>query len=140
MRGSAHTKFSSRDNIKIIVFDYLSNSDRLFDHILLRIPGRNMKKLLILAIILASTGITSLTTEAKTIDLSGSTKTIAANVVSPQRNIQFENRRQNNRRRRVITRSRIIRVGNHYYREIYQIRYSRNGRTQIRIISRTRIR
>ncbi len=93
-----------------------------------------MKKLLIIAILLASTGITILTAEAKT----ASTKTISSNVA--QITIQLGNNKRYQPRRRVVTRHRIIRINGRYYRETYQIIYQRNGRRQYRVISRVRIR
>lgn len=54
-----------------------------------------------------------------------------------RRNRQWRN---NERRVRVETRTRVVRVGRQHYRETYQIRYLPNGRTQIRVINRVRIR
>jgi hypothetical protein len=48
--------------------------------------------------------------------------------------------RYNRSRVRVVTRTRLIRVGRHRYRETIQIRYLPNGRTNTRVISRVRIR
>lgn len=51
-----------------------------------------------------------------------------------------QNNRYNQRRVRVITKTRIIRIGRQRYRETYQLRYLPNGRTQTKVISRVRIR
>lgn len=45
-----------------------------------------------------------------------------------------------NRRPRVVTRTRIVRVGFRTYRETIQTRYFANGRSTTRVISRVRIR
>lgn len=48
--------------------------------------------------------------------------------------------RNNRSRVRVVTQTRIVRVGRQRYRETIQIRYLPNGRTMTRVISRVRIR
>lgn len=49
---------------------------------------------------------------------------------------------RNNRQRgvRVVTRTRIVRIGYRTYRETIQIKYLPNGRTQTKVLSRVRIR
>ena len=48
-------------------------------------------------------------------------------------------RRYNWHRPRIVTRSRVVRVGRRLYRETYQVRYLPNGRTTTRLISRLQI-
>lgn len=45
-----------------------------------------------------------------------------------------------NRRTRVVTRTRTVRIGNRWYRERIRITYFANGRQRIQVLSRTRIR
>jgi hypothetical protein len=49
-------------------------------------------------------------------------------------------RRWNRRGARIVTRTRILRVGYRTYREVVQYRYRPNGRVTVRVLSRTRIR
>jgi len=51
-----------------------------------------------------------------------------------------QNTRWNRRGARVVTQTRIVRVGRQRFRETVQIRYQPNGRTTTRVISRVRIR
>ena len=48
--------------------------------------------------------------------------------------------RYNRRGARIVTQTRIVRVGRQRFRETIQIRYQPNGRTTTRVLSRTRIR
>ena len=47
--------------------------------------------------------------------------------------------RRYNNRRRSVTRSRLVRYGRRLYRETYVVTYWPNGRTDTRLISRTRV-
>lgn len=47
--------------------------------------------------------------------------------------------RWNNRRPRVVTRTRITTVGRFRYREVIRVTYFPNGRTRTQVISRTRL-
>ncbi|HVE57847.1 MAG TPA: hypothetical protein VNB22_13530 [Pyrinomonadaceae bacterium] len=63
----------------------------------------------------------------------------------PQQDRYNQNRRndrnwRNNRGVRVVTQTRIVRQGWRTYRETIQIKYLPNGRTQTKVISRTRVR
>ena len=62
----------------------------------------------------------------------------------PQQDRYNQNRRTDrnwrNNRVRTVTQTRIVRQGYRTYRETIQIKYLPNGRTQTRVISRTRIR
>lgn len=51
-----------------------------------------------------------------------------------------QNTRWNRRGARIVTQTRIVRVGRQRFRETVQIRYQPNGRTTTRVISRVRIR
>lgn len=99
-----------------------------------------MKKLLGLALSLASIGFVASSAEAKATGSSATAATtVSANAAAPQwRNRDWRGR--NNRRVRVVTQTRTVRRGRALYRETYQIRYLPNGRTQTRLISRVRIR
>ena len=93
-----------------------------------------MKKFLTLTMLFASIALTAFTAEAKT--------TTATSLSAPQVTIQLGQNRRNirrNNRVRVVTQTRIVRVGRQRYREVVQIRYRANG-TTTRVISRTRIR
>lgn len=101
-----------------------------------------MKKLLGLALSLASIGFVASSAEAKTAKTSmAATTTIAANAPEPQWQNQ-NNRwgRRNNRRAHVTTQTRLVRYGRQVFRETYQVRYLPNGRTTTRLISRVRVR
>jgi hypothetical protein len=105
--------------------------------------GKIMKKLLALALSLASIGFAASTSEAKTLGSSNSSAVIIA-AAAPQGSIQFgqgrRNNRRFNRRVRVVTQTRLVRYGRRIFRETYQIMYLPNGRTQTRLISRVRVR
>jgi hypothetical protein len=98
-----------------------------------------MKKLMALALALASVGFVASPAEAKAAAAPASASAAtAASAVAPQwRNRRY---RRNNRRVRIVNQSRLVRVGRRVYRETYQIRYLPNGRTQTRLISRVRVR
>lgn len=95
-----------------------------------------MKKYLALTAILGSLVIFApAAAEAKTADsISGVT---FANSAAPQ---VWRNNRRIDRRVRVVNRTRIVRRGFRTYREVWQYRYLPNGRVNVRLISRTRIR
>lgn len=100
-----------------------------------------MKKLLALALSLASLGFVASSAEAKASESASSQAvTIAAN--APQR--QWQNRgrwgRRNNGRAHVQMQTRLVRYGRQVFRETYQVRYLPNGRTVSRLVSRVRVR
>ena len=99
-----------------------------------------MKKLLALALTLASLGFIPSSAEAKaTHSAISATNAVTVNTVAPQR--RDRNRwRRGHRRARTVTRTRFVRRGRHLYRETYQISYLPNGRTLFRRISLVRIR
>ncbi|MEP7211547.1 MAG: hypothetical protein ABI791_00620 [Acidobacteriota bacterium] len=59
-------------------------------------------------------------------------------VVGNQRN-RRTNRRWNNRQRRVVTQTRITRVGRYRFRETIRTTYLPNGRTRTQVINRVRL-
>jgi hypothetical protein len=97
-----------------------------------------MKRVLGIAFALLTLGFV-VPTEAKTTANSNEIATVAANAAPQwQRNRRWE-RRYERRGARTVTRSRIVRVDRRVYRETYVVRYFPNGRTDTRLISRTRI-
>ena len=58
----------------------------------------------------------------------------------PQMQRVQQNTRYNRRGVRIVTRTRIVRVGFRTYRETIQIKYLPNGRTQTKVLSRVRVR
>ncbi len=104
-----------------------------------------MKKLLALTLILASFGFVGVSSvEASAIKANvASTVTsepLITTVTAPQVYRQRYPQRRYNRRARVTTQSRLVRRGRRVYRETYQVRVFRNGRTQSTLISRVRVR
>lgn len=99
-----------------------------------------MKKILGIALAVASLGF-GVSAEAKASDVSQQNIAVAASP-APQwqrdRNGRRYDRRYENRRRSV-TRSRLVRYGRRLYRETYLVTYYQNGRTDTRLISRTRV-
>jgi hypothetical protein len=96
-----------------------------------------MRKFLAIALTLASVGFAASTAEAKAANPSNSFATVSAAKAAPAAAQIWRGRRG---RTRVVTRSRLVRVGRRVYRETYQIRYLPNGRTQTRLVSRVRVR
>jgi hypothetical protein len=97
-----------------------------------------MKRVLGMAFALLTLGFV-VPAEAKTTANTNEIATVAANAAPQwQRNRRWD-RRYERRDARTVTRSRIVRVGRRVYRETYVVRYLPNGRTDTRLISRTRI-
>jgi hypothetical protein len=95
-----------------------------------------MKKILGITFALLTLGF-AVPPEAKAAGNSHENATISASAAPQwQRN---RNRRYDRRRVRTVTRSRIVRIGRRVYRETYAVTYFGNGRTNTRLISRTRI-
>lgn len=91
---------------------------------------------------IASLGI-GVSAEAKTTDVSNST-VAASSAPQWQRDRygrRYEGRRYDRRydRQRSVTQSRLVRYGRRVYRETYVVTYWPNGRTNTRLISRTRV-
>jgi hypothetical protein len=98
-----------------------------------------MKKVLGMVLALASMGF-AVSTEAKASDVSHQNSTIAASSAPQWQRDRYRDRnygRRNNRR--TVTRSRLVRYGRRVYRETYLVTYWPNGRTDTRLISRTRV-
>lgn len=93
-----------------------------------------MKKFLALTLLLGASIVFVPSIEAKT-----NNALALNNSAAPQIRIQLGNR-QRNRRARVVTRTRIVRVGFRTYREVVQYRYRPNGTVTTRVLSRTRVR
>lgn len=68
---------------------------------------------------------------------SAEARTAAAISADPQINVRIGQPRR--RYRRVVTRTRITRVGAYRYRETIRITYLPNGRTRTQVISRVRM-
>jgi|ERR1041385_7393770 hypothetical protein len=96
-----------------------------------------MKRVLGIALALVTLGFVG-TAEAKA-DVSHQNNLVVAASSAPQwgRYNRRYDRRYN--RRRSVTRSRVVRYGRRLYRETYLVTYWPNGRTQTRLISRSRI-
>lgn len=101
-----------------------------------------MKKILALALSLASIGFTASAAEAKAVGALSSPKTTitTSNAPAPQWGNQDRWRRRNRRRVQVYTTTRLVRYGRAIFRETYQVRQLPNGRTNVRLISRVRVR
>ena len=98
-----------------------------------------MKRVLGIAFALLTLGFV-VPTEAKTTANTNEIATVAANAAPQwQRNRRWERRDNRRFNTRTVTRSRIVRVGRRVYRETYVVRYFPNGRTDTRLVSRTRI-
>ena len=95
-----------------------------------------MRKLLGLALALASIGVVGFESEAKANEVSNNSVVVASNA-------QWQRDRYGRRtynRRRSVRRTRVVRVGRRLYRETYVVRYLPNGRiVDTRLISRVRI-
>ena len=94
-----------------------------------------MKKLLGLTVALLSIGFV-VPSAVEAADVTHQNSTVAANS-APQWQRDRYGRRYN--RRRTVRRSRLVRYGRRLYRETYVVTYWPNGRTDTRIISRTRV-
>jgi hypothetical protein len=113
------------------------------DYFLAKGGQKTMKKLLGIALAIATLGI-GVSAEAKASDVSHENSTVAASSAAQwQRDRygrrydrRYENRRYNGRS---VTRSRLVRYGRRLYRETYLVTYWPNGRTNTRLISRTRV-
>ena len=102
-----------------------------------------MKKILGIALAIATLGI-GVSAEAKASDVSQQNSTVAASSAAQwqrdrygRRNDRRYDRRYN--RQRSVTQSRLVRYGRRLYRETYLVTYYGNGRTNTRLISRTRV-
>lgn len=99
-----------------------------------------MKKFLALSILFGSAVMFVPAAEAKAATAEKIGSAIELNASSAPQWQRQRNRRWNNRRARVVIRTRIVRRGYRTYRERVQYRYLPNGRVTVRVLSRTRIR
>ena len=97
-----------------------------------------MKKILGIALAIATLGI-GVSAEAKASDVSQQNSTVAASPAPQWQRDRYGRRYERNNRRRSVTRSRLVRYGRRLYRETYLVTYWPNGRTNTRLISRTRV-
>lgn len=100
-----------------------------------------MKRLLALTLSLASIVFVAAPTDAKAADssISSATAITTGGALAQMRGRGIWGRRIN-RRARVVTQTRLVRYGRRIFRETYQVRYLPNGGTQVRLISRVRVR
>jgi len=99
-----------------------------------------MKRVLGIALAILSMGfVVPATTQAA--ELSHQNSTVAASSAPQWQRDRYGRRydRRYNNRRRSVTRSRLVRYGRRLYRETYVVTYWPNGRTDTRLISRTRV-
>jgi hypothetical protein len=99
-----------------------------------------MKKVLGIALAIATLGI-GVSAETKASDVSQQNSTVAASSAPQWQHDRYgrRNDRRYENRRRTVTRQRLVRYGRRLYRETYQVTYWGNGRTNTRLISRTRV-
>jgi len=97
-----------------------------------------MKKVLGIALAIASLGI-GVSAEAKASDVSQQNSTVAASSAAQWQRDRYGRRYDRRYNRRSVTRSRLVRYGRRVYRETYLVTYWPNGRTDTRLISRTRV-
>jgi hypothetical protein len=94
-----------------------------------------MKRLLGLALAVASIGVVGLGAEARAVESSTNSVTVTSGA-------QWQRDRygRSYNRRRTVRRTRVVRLGRRLYRETYVVRYLPNGRiVDARLISRVRI-
>jgi len=99
-----------------------------------------MKKVLGIALALLSIGFVA-PSAVEAADVTHQNSTVAANAAPQWQRDRYGRRydRRYNNRRRSVTRSRLVRYGRRLYRETYVVTYWPNGRTDTRLISRTRV-
>jgi predicted GNAT superfamily acetyltransferase len=97
-----------------------------------------MKRFLGLALALLSIGTVGLAAELKANEASTNSLATTASANGQWQRDRYGRRIYNNRRR-VVRRTRVVRVGSRLYRETFVVRYLPNGRVDTRLISRVRI-
>jgi len=109
-------------------------------YFLVKKGAKTMKKVLGIALAIATLGI-GVSAEAKASDVSQQNSTVAASSASQWQRDRYGRRydRRYENRRRSVTQSRLVRQGRRLYRETYVVTYWPNGRTETRLISRTRV-
>jgi hypothetical protein len=98
-----------------------------------------MKRLLGIALALASIVFVIPANEAQAGELMNATTVVSASAAGQWTTDRYGRRVYNRRRARTVRRSRIVRFGRRVYRETYAVTYFANGRTNTRLISRVRI-
>ena len=98
-----------------------------------------MKKLLALALSLASIGFLGSTAEAKA-SSNSPTITVSANAAAPQFGRQDRRGGRYNHRVRTVIQTHYVRYGRRVFRETYLVRYLPFGRVERRLLSRQRVR
>lgn len=99
-----------------------------------------MKKFLALSFFVAVFGLSATFASAQYSQQNRTQRDDRYNQRNDRRNDDRNNRNVRNNRVRVVTQTRIVRQRNVVYRETIQIRYLPNGRTQTKVIRRTRVR
>ena len=98
-----------------------------------------MKRMMGLILALVSMAFVA-SAEAKASDVSHLNSTVAASSAAQWQRDGYGRRYDRNyNRRRTVTRSRLVRYGRRLYRETYLVTYWPNGRSDTRLISRTRV-
>lgn len=99
-----------------------------------------MKRVLGIVLALSTLAVVPVA-EAKAADVSRQNSTVAASSAPQWQRDRYGRRydRRYENRRRSVTRQRLVRYGRRLYRETYVVTYWRNGRTDTRLISRTRV-
>ncbi|HEV8426932.1 MAG TPA: hypothetical protein VGQ41_03395 [Pyrinomonadaceae bacterium] len=95
-----------------------------------------MKRVLGIALAVISMGFV-VPAAAEAADVSHQSSSVATSSAPQWQRDRNYGRRYN--RRRSVTRSRLVRFGRRLYRETYVVTYWPNGRTDTRLISRTRV-
>jgi hypothetical protein len=93
-----------------------------------------------LTLAVASLGFAASSAKASESSISPAVSIAATNAAQPQWQGRDRRGRRNNRRVYVTTQTRLVRYGRQVFRETYQVRHLPNGRTQVRLISRVRVR
>jgi len=99
-----------------------------------------MKRVLGITLAILSLGFVVPAAEASEVSNQNSAVTLAASSAPQWQRDRYGRRwERRNNRRRSVTRSRLVRYGRRLYRETYVVTYWPNGRTDTRLISRTRV-
>jgi hypothetical protein len=103
------------------------------------LKGENMKKLIVLSLMIGSVAVFASSANASTtVNSVGGSEAGTQYIIQDRRR---QNRRWNNRRgARIVTTTRIVGYGRNRYRETVRITYLPNGRTRTQVISRQRLR
>ena len=96
-----------------------------------------MKRVLGITLAILSLGFVVPAAEAA--EVSHQNSTVAASAAPQWQRDRYGRRYDRRYNRRSVTRSRYVRYGRRLYRETYVVTYWPNGRTDTRLISRTRV-